>query len=102
MAAHLLSCSLREGLDNIRRSWKRLKRRLTEAASCHMDDMYLSREWSHFTEVASFLSCDRTASSSSSNLVDDVCHPRMRDQRAAHRHGEGGPKPRGGNSDLFS
>ena len=55
MAAHLLGCSLGEGLDNIRRSWKRTKRRLTEAVSCHMDDMYLSREWSHFNEVASFL-----------------------------------------------
>ena len=42
MAAHLLGCSLREGLDNVRRSWKRLKRRLAEAASCHMEDMYLS------------------------------------------------------------
>ena len=34
-----------------------------------------SREWSHSTEVASFLYCDRTASSSSSNLVDDIGHP---------------------------
>ena len=47
----LLDCSLGEGLHNIRRSWKRLKRRLAEAVSCHMDDMYLSREWSHFNGV---------------------------------------------------
>ena len=37
MAAHLLGCSLGEGLDNIRRSWKRLTRRLAETVSCHMD-----------------------------------------------------------------
>ena len=43
MAAHLLGCSLGEDLDSNRRSWKRVKRRLTEALSRHMDDMYLSR-----------------------------------------------------------
>ena len=51
MAAHLLGCSLREGHDTVRHSWKRSKRQLAEAVSCHMDDMYLSREWSKFTEV---------------------------------------------------
>ena len=40
LAARLLCCSLRDGLDNIRRSWKREKRWLTEAVSCHMDDVY--------------------------------------------------------------
>ena len=80
MAAHLLGCSLREGLDNIRRSWKRSKRRLGEAVSCHMDVMYLSREWSRCIEVASILYCDRTASSSTSDLVDDICHPGIRDR----------------------
>ena len=80
VAAHLLGCSLREGLDNIRRSWKRLKRRPTEAASCHVDDMSFSREWPHFTEVASSIYCDRTASSCSSNLVDHACHPGMHAQ----------------------
>ena len=74
VAAHLLGYSLGEGLDNIRRSWKRLKRRLTEAVSWQMDDMYLSREWSHLNEVASFLYCDRTASSSTAELVDEICH----------------------------
>ena len=41
-------------IEEARRSWKRLQRRLTEAACCQMDDTYFSREWSHFTEVASF------------------------------------------------
>ena len=50
-----------------------LQQRLTEAACCHMDDTYVSHEWSHFTEVASFLCCDRTASSSSLILVDEIC-----------------------------
>ena len=84
MAAHLLGCSLGERLDNTRRSRKRLERRLTEAVSCHMDDMYVSREWSYFDEVASFLYCDRTASSSSSTLVDEICHPGRRDRPIVH------------------
>ena len=53
MAAHLLGCSLGEDLDN-RRSWKSLKRRLTEAVSRQKVDIHLSREWTHFNGFASF------------------------------------------------
>ena len=69
-----------------------------------MDDTRFSREWSHFTEVASSLYCDRVylshewsrtdgcasfsllwsyVSSSSSRFVDDVCHPGMGDKPAS-------------------
>ena len=33
-----------------------VERRLTGAACCHMDDMYFSRERSHFLQIVSFLS----------------------------------------------
>ena len=70
------------------------------AVSRHMDDMYLSREWSHFNRFASSLYCDRTASSSSSKLVDEICDPGIRDRPVVHWREGGGSTLCGGNSDL--
>ena len=50
-------------LENVQR-W-----RLTEAVCCHMGDTYRGREWSRFTDVASFPCCGRKVSSSFSNMV---------------------------------
>ena len=65
------------------------------------DDMYHSREWSRTDDSAYFPCCVRTASSSSSRLVDDACLPETRDRPVSHWHGGGGSKLRDGNFDLF-
>ena len=58
--------------------------RLTEAVCCHIDDKNSGREWSRFTDVASFPCCGRKVSSSFSNLVDEICRPVIYDQPAEH------------------
>ena len=83
MDAHLLRCSLGERLDNFRRPWKRVKR-LMEVMSGHTDDMYFSHEWSRSNGFVSFHYRDRSASSSSSRLDDDICLPVIRDRPVSH------------------
>ena len=75
------SDSFNENLDGRALAFmKTLKRRLMEAKSGHTDDMYHSREWSRTDDSVSFPCSGRTASSSSSRLVDDSCLPGIRDQ----------------------
>ena len=74
--------------------------RLTETVRSHMGDTYRGREWSRFTDVASFPCCGRKVSSSFSNLVGEISRRMKYDQPPELQRGGGGPKLRDGSFDL--